>query len=166
MLGSAVVKGKATEIIDVSHYLVEAHEDWLHRKEKTAGPAARKLLLVDDSAFFRNMLTPVLNSAGYEVTTVDSVSSAMRLKEQGHAYDVIVSDIEMPEIDGFKFAETLRGDEDWGHTPIIALSALNTSSAIQRGREVGFTDYVAKFDREGLICSLRDTFDDEMGEAA
>ncbi|HHK74961.1 MAG TPA: hybrid sensor histidine kinase/response regulator [Rhizobiales bacterium] len=167
MLGSAVVKGKATEIIDVSHYLVEAHEDWLHRKEKVDGhDAARRLLLVDDSAFFRNMLTPVLNSAGYEVTTVDSVSAAMKLKEQGQAYDVIVSDIEMPDIDGFRFAESLRGDEDWGQTPIIALSALNTSSAIQRGREVGFTDYVAKFDREGLICSLRDTFDDKMGEAA
>ncbi len=166
MLGSAVIKGKATEVIDVSHYLLEAHEDWLHRKENSPGVAARRLLLVDDSAFFRNMLTPVLNSAGYDVTTVESVADAMKLKSQGMAFDVIVSDIEMPETDGFGFAESLRGDEEWGNTPIIALSALNTPSAIQRGREVGFSDYVAKFDREGLIVSLRETFNEEMGEAA
>lgn len=166
MLGSAVIKGHATEVIDVTHYLVQAHEDWLKRKEMGIDIRARRLLLVDDSAFFRNMLTPVLNTAGYEVTAVESVAEAMRLKETGKTYDVIISDIEMPEIDGFHFAESLRNDAEWGSTPIIALSSLNTKAAIERGRNVGFSDYIAKFDRQGLIESLRETFEEELGEAA
>ncbi|PLX45932.1 MAG: hybrid sensor histidine kinase/response regulator [Hyphomicrobiales bacterium] len=166
MLGSAVIKGQATEIVDVTHYLILAHEDWLKRKEHGVDSRTRSLLLVDDSAFFRNMLTPVLNTAGYDVTAVESVAEAMRLKAMGNAYDVIISDIEMPEVDGFHFAESLREDSDWGHTPIIALSSLSTPAAIKRGREVGFADYIAKFDRQGLIESLRETFDEDLGAAA
>lgn len=166
MLGSAVIKGQATEVIDVTHYLVQAHEDWLKRKELGVNISSRRLLLVDDSAFFRNMLTPVLNTAGYEVTAVESVAEAMQLKAMGNTYDVIISDIEMPEIDGFHFAESLRNDAEWGSTPIIALSSMNTKAAIEKGRSVGFTDYIAKFDRQGLIESLRETFEEELGEAA
>lgn len=166
MLGSAIVKGQATEIVDVTHYLIQAHEDWLKRKELGVDISSRRLLLVDDSAFFRNMLTPVLNTAGYDVTAVESVADAMQLKEMGSSFDVIISDIEMPEVDGFHFAESLRDDHQWGATPIIALSSMNTKAAIERGREVGFTDYIAKFDRQGLIESLRETFEEELGAAA
>jgi two-component system chemotaxis sensor kinase CheA len=166
ILGSAVLKGKATEIIDISHYLLQAHEDWLHRKETGGGSKVRKLLLVDDSAFFRNMLTPVLNSAGYRVTSVESVSEAIQLKAQGEVFDAIVSDIEMPEIDGFTFAKAVRKDSDWGNIPIFALSALNTPESISKGREAGFTDYIAKFDRRGLLESLDETLNQSMGVAA
>ena len=166
ILGSAVLKGKATEIIDISHYLLQAHEDWLHRKEAGGDARVRKLLLVDDSAFFRNMLTPVLNSAGYRVTSVESVSEAIQLKAQGEVFDAIVSDIEMPEIDGFTFAKAVRKDSDWGNIPIFALSALNTPESISKGREAGFTDYIAKFDRQGLLESLDETLNQNMGVAA
>jgi two-component system chemotaxis sensor kinase CheA len=63
-LGSAVVRGQATEILDVGHYLPLAYEDWFVRKEMKVAGTARTLLLVDDSAFFRNMLAPVLKAAG------------------------------------------------------------------------------------------------------
>ena len=69
LLGTAVIKGKATEIIDVGHYLPQAFEDWFHRKEMGVEEVTvKKLLFVDDSSFFRNMLGPVFKAAGYEVT--------------------------------------------------------------------------------------------------
>jgi two-component system chemotaxis sensor kinase CheA len=70
ILGSAVIKGQATEIIDVGHFLPLAFEDWFRRKEMRSEALTRTLLFVDDSAFFRNMLTPVLKAAGYDVTSV------------------------------------------------------------------------------------------------
>ena len=70
VLGSAVIKGQATEIIDVGHFLPLAFEDWFRRKEQPAQRQPRSVLLVDDSPFFRNMLAPVLKAAGYEVTAV------------------------------------------------------------------------------------------------
>src|SRR5260370_37966344 len=65
ILGSAVIKGQATEVIDVGHFLPMAFADWFSRKEMRPSASAQSVLLVDDSAFFRNMLAPVLKAAGY-----------------------------------------------------------------------------------------------------
>lgn len=164
-IGSAVIKGKATEVIDVGYYLPKAFDDWFARQELGGAAFKQHLLLVDDSTFFRNMLTPVLTAEGYDVITVESAVDALKLKDEGLVFDVIVSDIEMPEMDGFKFAETVRGDQKWGSTPIIALSSHCSPVAIKKARDSGFQDYVAKFDREGLISTVKTIFQ-EVGEAA
>src|SRR5664280_218459 len=83
VLGSAIIKGQATEIIDVGHFLPLAFEDWFRNKEPSRRARPRSLLLIDDSPFFRNMLTPVLQAAGYEVSAVASALEALAaLKEQ------------------------------------------------------------------------------------
>ena len=156
VLGSAVVKGQATEILDVGYYLPQAFEDWLIRTEKKMKAKARTILFVEDSAFFRNMLTPVLRSAGYAVTTVPDGHDALAVLKSGDQVDMIVTDIEMPGMSGFELAQAVRSDERTAKLPIIALSALTSPDAIERGRQVGFHDYVAKFDRPGLIAALKE----------
>jgi two-component system chemotaxis sensor kinase CheA len=154
VLGSAIVKGHATEIIDVGHFLPLAFEDWFRRKDHASEEHRHSVLLIDDSPFFRNMLTPVLEAAGFAVTAVGSGREALALLKEGKKFDVAVTDIEMPEMDGFAFAESLRADERISALPVIALSSQISAEAIERGREVGFHDFVAKFDRQGLIAAL------------
>ncbi len=166
VLGSAVVKERATEIIDLGFYLPQAFEDWFMRKEMDIEALTKKVLLVDDSSFFRNMLTPVLKAAGYDVTTCNAPQQAFELLENGDKFHAIVSDIEMPEINGFEFCESLRRDPRFRNIPILALSSMVTPASIERGRQAGFDDYVAKFDRPGLIAALKDVFSGEMGAAA
>lgn len=156
LLGSAVVRGVATEIIDVSHFMSMAFEDWLERKEVAADRQTRKLLLVDDSAFFRNMLAPVLKAAGYQVSCVASAEEAVDVIKAGHGFDVIVSDIEMPGMNGFELAETLKSQKTTAKTPIIALSSITTPQSVAKGKQAGFSDYVAKFDRQGLIAAIKE----------
>ena len=156
LLGSAVIKGQATEILDIGHYLPLAFEDWFKRKEMRVEALTKRLLFVDDSPFFRNMLTPVLKAAGYDVTTAVSGAEALDLMKRGQ-FDVVVSDIEMPEMNGFELAETLRADARFREIPIIALSSMTNPAAIERARLAGFHDYVAKFDRQGLIAALKET---------
>ncbi len=165
MVGSAVIRDVATEVIDIGYYLPQAFDNWFHRQEKGIVSSQPNLLLVDDSAFFRNMLTPVLGAQGFEVTAVDSPLEAIKLHDNEEIFDVIVSDIEMPEMNGFEFAKFVRGNKNWGKTPIIAISSFTSNAAIEQGKEAGFHDYVAKFDREGLIQILRQTCD-IIGEAA
>jgi two-component system, chemotaxis family, sensor kinase CheA len=165
ILGSAVIKGQATEVIDVGHFLPLAFEDWFRRKEKKTGVPQRTLLFVDDSAFFRNMLTPLLKAAGYHVTAVPGAEDALALLKEGQQFNIIVTDIDMPGMSGFDFAEALRGDPRTASVPIIALSSMTSPEAIERGREVGFHDYVAKFDRSGLIAALKQQSAD-MNQAA
>lgn len=166
ILGSAVIKEKATEVIDIGYYLPLAFEDWFLRKEMERASLSKNLLFVDDSAFFRNMLGPVLKAAGYDVTVCSSAKDALNHLEDGRAFDVIVSDIEMPEMNGFEFAEMVKKDQALQKTPIVALSSLCSPASIERGRQAGFDDYVAKFDRPGLIASIKEVTNQDMGVAA
>ncbi len=156
VLGSAVIRGQATEIIDIGHFLPLAFEDWFRRKEHLAGGGSRTLLFVDDSAFFRNMLTPVLRAAGYDVTAVGSGADALSLLKSGRRFDVLVTDLDMPGMSGFELAQAVRGEARLADMPIIALSAYGSPEMIERGRQVGFHDFVAKFDRQSLIAALKE----------
>ena len=162
LMGSAIISGKATEIIDAQHYLTMAFQDWFGAAESSnfgaAAAAQRRILLVDDSPFFRNLLGPLLMVAGYEVTTAESGDQALGLCEAGLDFDLIVSDIEMPGMSGFEFAEAVRASSRWHATPIVALTSHTSAKDLERGRAVGFVDYVAKSDRDGLLGSLSQTF--------
>lgn len=166
IIGSAIISGKATDVVDVAHFLGRAHDDWYkdHGDEpyKKAnghdGGGRHKVLLVDDSPFFRNMISPVLSVAGYDVTSLESPVEALSLCERGAKFDVIISDIEMPDMDGFEFAEKVRtGDGGWKNTPMVALSSHATPQDMEKGKAVGFTQYVAKFDRDTLLTTLSKT---------
>ena len=157
LIGSAVIDGKATDVVDAARYLTSAFPDWFDAANGQAfgePAAARRVLLVDDSPFFRNLLVPILEAAGYGVTAVDDARAALRLRDCGQSFDVIISDIEMPEMSGFDFAARVREEGPWRDVPLVALSSYTSDSDLQRGHACGFTDYVAKFDREGLMQSL------------
>jgi two-component system chemotaxis sensor kinase CheA len=114
------------------------------------------VLLVDDSAFFRNMLAPVLKAAGYTVTSAASAQEGLALMQAGRRFDIVLTDIEMPGMNGFDLASAVRSDPRTAQMPIIGLSSLVSAEAIERGRQVGLHDYVAKFDRQGLIAALKE----------
>jgi two-component system chemotaxis sensor kinase CheA len=167
MLGSAIIDGEATDIVDTSYYLTQAYGDWFvpHGGETTTVEQSRRkrrVLLIDDSAFFRNLLSPLLSVAGYAVTTVETADRAMELYEDGRDFDIILSDIELPGMNGFEFAQAVRASERWSHVPLIALSAYTSIDHLQRGHEVGFDDYVGKFDRDTLLRTLETTLYPEL----
>lgn len=156
IVGSAIIDGKATDVIDAGYYLTQAFNDWFKSKSirKNADGESRRLLLVDDSPFFRNLLKPLLSAAGYDVTMAGSGDEALTILASGSDFDIIVSDIEMPGTNGFDLAKACRSDERWKETPIVALSSHTTAIDLERGRDAGFTDYVSKSDRDGLLSAL------------
>lgn len=163
MLGSAIIDEQAMDVIDVGYYLGLAHSDWFKTKttQSFGGKALKKrVLLVDDSPFFRNMLAPMLSVAGYHVTSTADAKDALRMCDQGEKFDLIVSDIEMPGMSGFEFAEKVKAEgSKWKSTPLVALSSHATPQDLDRGRAVGFDDYVAKFDRDALLKSVEQTIE-------
>ena len=173
IVGSAIIEGKATDVIDVGYFLNQFDQKWfadhddgayagrdgrLANGGSVAGIANKKrVLLVDDSPFFRNMLSPLLNVAGYDVTSLESPIEALDLCDKGANFDVIISDIEMPDMDGFEFAQKVKTGSNWEEIPMVALSSHATDEDINRGLEMGFSKYVAKFDRETLLNTLTQT---------
>ena len=91
------------------------------------------------------------------MATLQNAQDAMALCEAGENFDMIVSDIEMPGMNGFEFARAVRANPRWQSIPMVALSSHATPEDFDRGREAGFSDYVAKFDRDTLLQVLNET---------
>jgi len=172
LIGSAIINEQATDVVDIAHFLNNINKDWFKDHDDTpfgegedaaeAGKSKKRVLLVDDSPFFRNMLTPLLSVAGYEVTTLDGPTSALKLRENGIVFDIIISDIEMPDMNGFEFAQHVNSEgSHWLNTPMVALSSHATPKDIERGMKVGFTNYVAKFDKDTLLNTISQTLNNE-----
>ncbi len=155
LLGTAVIGGQATDVLDTGYWLTQAWQDWFRSVPRQgATPGQPHVLLVDDSEFFRQLTVPMLGAAGFRVTAVASAAEALALRDGGGMFDAIVSDIEMPGMDGIQFARTVRTDGAWARLPVIAMTAHSDTDTARLGREAGFTDYVGKFEREALVASL------------
>ena len=151
ILGTAVIDGKATEVIDIGHFLSQADYDWAEAMSSEEKKEEKSLLLFESHAFFRNMLAPVLQASGYKVTSVASVEEAVALEIEPGDFDVVLADVDN-DAEARRFMEQLSTDADWGDVPRIALS--------NREDTVIATDFagcVRKSDRHGLLAVLDQT---------
>jgi two-component system, chemotaxis family, sensor kinase CheA len=102
------------------------------------------------------MLAPLLGASGYEVTLAASAGEALALRERGAMFDLIVSDLDMPGMDGIMLAEHIKADPRWERIPLIALSSHTSPLLIEKSRAAGYVSYVGKFDRQMLMSTLQD----------
>jgi two-component system chemotaxis sensor kinase CheA len=165
LVGSAVVRGRATEIVNIVHYLPLAHDDWMTSKTVKGKQNNRTVLLVDDSTFFREMLTPVLKAAGYRVVTASHTEEALGILSADRRIHAVVADVEMPGRNGFELIQAIRAQARFARLPVIALSSGLTPEALEQARKLDIAEFVAKFDRSGLVAALAET-QAELGEAA
>ncbi|MGU3408118.1 hybrid sensor histidine kinase/response regulator [Methylobacterium brachiatum] len=165
LIGSAVLRGRATDIINIAHFLPLAYDDWA-RGPKRAEQVST-LLLVDDSAFFRDMLSPVLKAAGYQVVTAASTDAALSILQSDPRIEVVVTDLEMPGRSGFDLVAAMRsGEPRVAGLPVIGLTGTVGADAVERARSLAITDLVAKFDRSGLIAALAEINPTAVSQAA
>ena len=155
LLGSMIVAGKSTDVIDVAFFLSDLIDNVAPDSASKNKAAECKLLLVEDSPFFRNLTVPFLASAGYKVTIAENAEDALDILQKQHSrFDMIVTDIEMPGMDGFEFAAQCLNSAETGHIPIIAYTASVSDSVLRRSRNSGVKDCIVKTDRIGLLESV------------
>jgi len=124
--------------------------------EKPAVAHRRAVLVVEDSITSRSLLKNILESAGYSVATaVDGIDAYTALKTA--TFDLVVSDVEMPRMDGFDLAAKLRADKQLSELPIVLVTALESREHRERGIEVGANAYIVKssFDQSNLLEVVR-----------
>lgn len=104
-----------------------------------------RILLAEDTVFFRKAIKSVLEKKGYEVVTAQDGKEAIEiLNRSEHPFDLIISDIEMPEVNGFQLAESVRRHPSLGSIPLMAVSSRSDSQYISQGKKVGFDVYLEK----------------------
>lgn len=157
ILGTAIINENATDVIDTQHYIIQANPEWFATREDHG---TRRVLVVDDSIFFRQLVRTALESEGYRVVALERPQEAIDIIERGERFDVVVSDIEMPSMDGFSFAKWLKTRPESDGVPVVALSSVNPLTTEPRALEAGFERFLTKFDSQQLI----DTIDQLCGE--
>jgi two-component system chemotaxis sensor kinase CheA len=113
--------------------------------------------VVDDSITTRTLESSVLEAAGYDVmTAVDGADGWRLLQERGA--DLVVSDVEMPRMDGLQLCETIRASSRFRALPVILVTALETPEHRARGLEIGADAYLGKssFEQDALLTTVRD----------
>ncbi len=157
IIGSARIAEIVVEIIDISHFVRIARPDALAR-----GVVNRfSVLLVDDRLFFRDMLAPILTAAGYRVTTASSGRDALFLLSKGALFHAVVTDTDMPDMDGYTLAREIRRNPRNGALPVIALAANAAPIISEAAAASGMCGVVGKFDRAGLLTLLRAKLDSQ-----
>lgn len=156
-LGSMVISGKTTDVVDVAQLL----NDIIDPAQSEPAAAAREkaehcnLLLIEDSPFFRNLTVPFLASAGYKVTAAENGQEAMKLLNANPSkFQIVVTDIEMPGMNGFEFTQAARAIPQMAHVPIIAYTASLSQEVMARGKSVGMNECIVKTDRPGLLKAV------------
>jgi two-component system chemotaxis sensor kinase CheA len=121
-----------------------------------AGPARRRILVVDDSITTRTLECSILETAGYDVLSAVDGSDGWRvLQEQGA--DLVVADVDMPRMDGFALCEAVRASRRFAKLPVVLVTAMESPEHRARGLEAGADAYIGKssFDQQTLLDAIR-----------
>ena len=117
----------------------------------------KRILIVDDSVTTRTMVKNILLNIGYMVDTVLDADEALVKLKLTH-YDLIITDLTMPKIDGYEFIERLRNDEMYADIPIIVISSLPENQARKRLNKLSIAHYISKdnFDQADLAMQVKE----------
>ncbi|MBW1644757.1 MAG: chemotaxis protein CheW [Deltaproteobacteria bacterium] len=163
--GSAIIEGQTTLIIDIFEIMETLNPEWFAERRPagqeagdTNGPAAgadKAVLVVEDSDFFRNQVKKFIENDGYQVVAAEDGQVAWDyLREHAGEISLVVTDLEMPNLDGFELTKLIKEDERFNTLPVIALTSLASEENIAKGKAVGIDDYQIKLDKEKLLQSI------------
>jgi len=157
IMGSAIINDHTTLMVDVYEIVQTLHPDWFEEMEAATDSSGgtAKILFAEDSNFFRNQVRSYMEDEGYEVIEAEDGAIAWELLQRyADEISLVVTDIEMPNMNGFELTRNIKSSNAYSHLPVIALTTLAGEEDIEKGRQVGINDYQIKLDREKLIRSI------------
>ena len=154
--GSMIINEHTTLLVDIFEMVKLLNPEWFKEEAKIAAEMTESgekiVLFAEDSAFFRNQVTTFMEDDGLKVIAAeDGLIAWELLKERVDEIDLVVTDLEMPNMDGFELTKRIKGDPKYSHLSVIALTSLASEAHIEKGKKVGIDEYELKLDRERLM---------------
>ena len=155
---SILATGKIALLLNVAEVIKKANAA-TPEKIATAEPTKIKkktILVAEDSITARILLKNILETAGYNVkTAVDGADALALVKSE--VFDVVVTDVDMPRMNGFELTSKIRADKKLSETPVVIVTAMESREHRERGIEVGANAYIVKssFDQSNLLDVIR-----------
>lgn len=153
-LGSLVMNDRTTDVLDVGKMLSRV----LNISPHVIGSIGNhnkdvRVLFVDDSMFFRNLTVPFLTEVGYKVMAVAGAEEALAALKK-HTFDVVVTDIEMPKVDGFELTRQIRRLPQGADLKIFGFTATFSDAIQEKVALSGMDNCIMKMEREKLILAI------------
>ncbi len=157
IMGSTIITGEITLLVDLFGVVAFLMPDWAEAMN-THLPISQSanIMVVEDSPFFAKQIIDFLKDAGYTCySAADGVEALEILAREKTNIDLILTDIEMPHMNGLEMTKKIREDKMFADLPIIAVTSLCGEVAEKRGLEAGINEYLVKLDREKIIKTVR-----------
>lgn len=153
IVGSVRIMDKIILLLDLYNIIARLMPEWVNEiKNKTSQDDNPTILIVEDSDFFRNQIKGFIEDAGFNVLSAcDGLEGLELLDQHVEDIDIILTDIEMPNMDGLTMTKKIRSDTRFELIPIIAITSVAGDVATSKGREAGITEYMIKLDRENIL---------------
>ncbi len=162
IMGSAIIAKHTTMLVNVFEIVQTIFPDWfadqmVFEADKSPELSPPILLIAEDSNFFRNQVKGYMTEAGFEVIEAEDGQIAWDLLQQ-HAEEItmVVTDIEMPNMNGFELTEKIKTDSRYSRIPVIALTTLAGEEDVAKGKAIGIDEYHIKLDKERLMATVHD----------
>ncbi len=162
IMGSIIIDNQTTMLVNVFEMTQTLFPQWFIEQEKFVPLDMEEgelptILIAEDSKFFRNQVKGYMTEVGYKVIEAeDGLEGWNKLMEHGDEISMLVTDIEMPNMNGFELTQKIRSDKRYGRLPIIALTTLASAEDVAKGKAVGVDEYHIKLDKERLMVSVHD----------
>jgi two-component system chemotaxis sensor kinase CheA len=155
LLGTAIIREKMSLFLDIYRLIELADPNWFAERRKASPPPKerKRVLLVEDVPFFRQLVKNYLEADNYEVVTAEHGKAGLDLMNR-NTFDLIVSDLEMPVMNGWEYLKNVRKESRWCSIPAVALTALDSPQDRELAMTAGFNAYEIKIDREQLLSTI------------
>jgi len=157
ILGSAVLIGRTTLLVDLFGLVAAVLPDWVVKPERVMTQLGTQptVLIVEDSHFFLHHIKNCLAEAGYQVyTAMDGLEALHVLEKYGDKINLMLTDIEMPNLDGLGLTARIRNDPRFASLPVLAVTSVCGEGAEKRGLAAGVDEYLMKLDQEKLLVRI------------
>ena len=162
IMGSVIIGKHTTMLVNVFEIVQTLFPEWFEGKEifemtEGSDAPAPTILIAEDSNFFRNQVKGYMTEAGYNVIEGEDGQIAWDLLQQNaDLVSMVVTDIEMPNMNGFQLTQTIRKDPRFARLPVVALTTLAGEEDVAKGKAVGIDEYHIKLDKERLMTCVHD----------
>jgi len=157
IMGSSIINNQTTLMVDIFNLVETLEPQWFNLKDVSSENKddVTTILFAEDSRFFRSQVKGYFDEVGCKVIEAEDGAIAWDLLNKHYdKIDIVVTDIEMPNLDGFEFTQMIRQDERFKKLPVMALTTLASEKDIEKGKTVGIDDYQIKLNKEKLIESI------------
>jgi two-component system chemotaxis sensor kinase CheA len=157
-LGAAILgDGRIALVLDPNHLLQAPREALpMDQPDQTSERPSGQVLVVDDQFSARELQRSILEVAGYRVEVAHDGREALRRIGELPDLDLVLTDVQMPEMDGFELLAAIRADEALASLPVVMVTTLGDEASRKRGAEAGADAYIVKneFDQEALLETI------------